>query len=71
MYNPMLNRLPQNSTAAGTTTPVTNGTNPGPMSQIRQAMEYVRNNGGDAKTAFYRLAQQKGVDPESVLRSLR
>lgn len=41
------------------------------MSQIRQAMEYVRNNGGDAKTAFYRLAQQKGVDPESVLRSLR
>ena len=41
------------------------------MSQIRQAMDYVRNNGGDARAAFYRLAQQKGVDPESILRGLR
>ena len=71
MYNPMLNRLPQNSGVTGTTTPATNGTNPGPMSQIRQAMDYVKNNGGDARTAFYKLAKQKGVDPESVLRSLR
>ena len=70
MYNPMLNRLPQNSAAAGTTT-TTSATNFGPMSQIRQAMEYVRSNGGDARTAFYKLAKQKGVDPESVLRSLR
>ena len=71
MSNPMLNRLPQNSAATGTATPATNGTNPGPMSQIRQAMDYVRNNGGDARSAFYKLAQQKGVDPESILRGLR
>lgn len=71
MSNPMLSRLQQSSAAAGTTTPATNTTNPGPMSQIRQAMDYVRNNGGDARAAFYRLAQQKGVDPESILRGLR
>lgn len=39
--------------------------------RIKQAMDYVRANGGDARTAFYRLAQQKGVDPESILRNLR
>lgn len=73
MSNPMLSRLPQSSAAAQGTTPETaNATgNAGPMSQIRQAMDYVRANGGDARTAFYRLAQQKGVDPESVLRGLR
>ncbi len=76
MSNPMLSRLPQSSAAAQGTTPETaNATgNAGPMSpmsQIKQAMDYVRSNGGDARTAFYRLAQQKGVDPESVLRGLR
>lgn len=39
--------------------------------RIKQAMDFVRANGGDARTAFYRLAQQKGVDPVSVLRNLR
>lgn len=73
MLNPMLSRLQQSSAATQGTTPETaNATgNAGPMTQIRQAMDYVRANGGDARTAFYRLAQQKGVDPESVLRGLR
>lgn len=72
MSNPMLSRLPQSSAAAQGTTQEANATgNAGPISQIRQAMDYVRANGGNAKAAFYRLAQQKGVDPESVLRGLR
>ena len=73
MLNPMLSRLQQSSAAIQGTTPETaNATgNAGPMTQIRQAMDYVRANGGDARTAFYRLAQQKGVDPESILRGLR
>ena len=39
--------------------------------QIQQAMNYINQNGGDAKSAFYALARQKGVDPESVLRMFR
>ena len=75
MLNPMLSRLQQSSAATqgtGTTPETANATgNAGPMTQIRQAMDYVRANGGDARAAFYRLAQQKGVDPESILRGLR
>ena len=72
MLNPMLSRLQQSSAATQGTIPEINATgNAGPMTQIRQAMDYVRANGGDARAAFYRLAQQKGVDPESILRGLR
>ena len=39
--------------------------------QIQQAMNYINQNGGNAKDAFYALARQKGVDPESVLRMFR
>lgn len=39
--------------------------------QIQQAMNYINQNGGDAKSAFYALARQKGVDPESVLNMFR
>ena len=39
--------------------------------QIQQAMNYINQNGGDAKDAFYALARQKGVDPESVLKMFR
>lgn len=38
---------------------------------IRQVMDYVNANGGDARTAFYRLAQERGVDPDSILNSLK
>lgn len=38
--------------------------------QIRQVMEYVNNNGGDPKAAFYRLAQEQGIDPDEVLKHL-
>ena len=39
--------------------------------QYRQAMDLVRQNGGDAKTAFYNLAQQKGIEPNEILNLFR
>lgn len=62
----MLQHLPQNSVP----TQGTNGTG-NAVSHIQQAMEYVKANGGDARAAFYKLAQEKGVNPESILSRLR
>ena len=39
--------------------------------RMQQVMQVVRQNGGDAKSAFYNLARQRGVDPESILNQLR
>lgn len=39
--------------------------------QLKQALEYVQKNGGDPKQAFYKLAKEKGVDPQSILNSLK
>lgn len=39
--------------------------------QIRQVMEYVKSQGGNAEQAFYNLAQQQGVDPQSILDQLK
>ena len=41
------------------------------QTQIGQAMDLVRQNGGDPKTAFYNLAKQKGVNPDDILNQLR
>ena len=38
---------------------------------MRQAMDYVNNNGGDPKTAFYKLANEMGVNPNDILNSLK
>ena len=38
--------------------------------QMRQVMEYINANGGDPKAAFYKLAQEKGVNPDDILRQL-
>ena len=37
----------------------------------KQVMEYVNQNGGDPKKAFFQMAQEKGVNPESILSMLR
>jgi len=37
---------------------------------IKQAFDFVQQNGGDVKSAFYKLAEQKGVDPNYVLKML-
>lgn len=43
------------------------GSNPA----IRQALDYVNANGGDARAAFYKLAQERGIDPNSILDMLK
>lgn len=35
--------------------------------QMREALELVQQNGGNPKEVFYKLAQQKGVNPNSIL----
>ena len=39
--------------------------------RMQQVMQVVQQNGGDAKSAFYNLARQKGVDPDTVLQQIR
>ena len=39
--------------------------------QIKQAFDIVQQNGGDMKTAFYKLAEQNGIDPNQVLNMLK
>lgn len=41
------------------------------MPQYKQVMDYVNQNGGDAKSAFYAKAKEMGVDPEEILKVLR
>ena len=41
--------------------------NPG----MKQAIDYVNANGGNPKDAFYKLAKERGIDPESILNSLK
>ena len=38
--------------------------------QLKQVIEYVNANGGDAKSAFYKMANEKGVDPNEIIRQL-
>lgn len=38
---------------------------------LQGVMTYIQQNGGDARTAFYNLAAQKGVDPNQILQSLQ
>ena len=35
--------------------------------RMQQVMKVIQDNGGDAKTAFYRVAEQKGVNPDDIL----
>ena len=41
------------------------------MPQYKQIMNYVNQNGGDAKSAFYNKAKEMGVDPEEIVKALR
>ena len=38
--------------------------------QVQSVMNYVNQNGGDAKQAFFNLAQQRGVNPQTILSQL-
>lgn len=39
--------------------------------QMKQVMEYINQNGGNAEQAFYKKAQEMGINPEDVLSQLR
>ena len=39
--------------------------------QMKQVMDIVNQSGGDPKTAFYKMAEEKGIDPEEILRQIR
>lgn len=35
--------------------------------QMQQVMDYINQNGGDPKAAFYKLAKERGVDPNQII----
>lgn len=39
--------------------------------QVQQVMQYVNQNGGDPKAAFYKKAQEMGVDPNLIINQLK
>ena len=39
--------------------------------QMKQVIDYVNANGGDPQQAFYRLAEEQGVNPDEILNELR
>lgn len=39
--------------------------------QLKQVIDLVQQNGGNAEQVFYRLAQEKGINPTSILNSLK
>ena len=75
----MQNSQPQTNNLQQMANVIKNSRNPKAMLEqmmqsnprIQQALNYINQNGGDAKSAFYALARQKGVDPESVLKMFR
>ena len=38
---------------------------------MKQVIDYVNANGGNPKDAFYKLAKERGIDPEVILNSLK
>lgn len=43
--------------------------NQNPM--LKQTMDVVKTYGGDPKKAFYKMAKEKGINPEEILALLR
>ena len=39
--------------------------------QMKQVMDVINQYGGDAKKAFYTLAEQKGIDPNEILNMMK
>lgn len=37
---------------------------------LKQAMDYVKKNGGDPRQAMINLAREKGFDPEAILKEI-
>lgn len=84
MSNPMLQMLSQNqpnniSQIRNMINLVRNSNNPQVLlnnmmmqnPQMQQVMSYINQNGGNAQQAFYKLAQEKGVNPDEILKLLK
>lgn len=77
--NPILNQLFGNNSIMNMFSMVKNAQNPNLMMQslmqqnpqMKQVMEVINQYGGDAKQAFYALAQQKGKDPNVIINNLK
>lgn len=39
--------------------------------QMKQAMDFINQNGGDPKKAFYTMAEQHGIDPNEIMNMLK
>lgn len=39
--------------------------------KIADALQLIKNNGGDSKTTFFNLANQLGVNPQDILNILK
>jgi len=40
-------------------------------SQLKQTLDFINQNGGNAKELFYRMAQQKQTDPNTIINNLK
>ena len=83
--NPMLSNLNQNRLLSNIQpvrdlmNMVKNASNPQMMMQqmmmrnpqIKQIMDYVNQNGGDFEQAFYKRANEMGINPDDILKELR
>ena len=39
--------------------------------QMQQVLQYIQQSGGDPKAAFYKMAAEKGVDPNQIIGMLK
>ena len=82
MMNPILNQLMgtalQNNPIMQMFRQVMSAQNPGNMMQslaqsnpqLQQTLDYINQNGGNAKQLFYNMAQQKNTNPNTIINSL-
>lgn len=68
--NPQIKQMAQAFKTAGNPQALLNQmiqTNP----QMKQVMDFVRASGGDPRAVFYRLAEQRGINPQAILDQLK
>ena len=74
MLNPMLQNLNQ-SRVTQTIQMIKAISNPQTMiqqlPQFKQVMDYVNENGGDPQRAFYKMADQMGINPDDIINQLK
>ena len=77
--NPILNMLNQNTPSPnGVVDLIKASPNPSDMitnlvktnPQVKQTMDIVNQYNGDPKKAFFEIARQRGIDPQSILSQL-